>query len=67
MWTGDVDLECATACVANGDVELHVFEKTDNVVFAFTTFHFKIDLQWTSSTDLPAKEEIAWVDQRGAR
>lgn len=43
MWTGNVYFECTTSSITNCDIELDVFEETNNVVFTFTTFDFKID------------------------
>lgn len=61
MWTGDVDFQCATACVTNGDIELDMFEKMHNIIFSFTTFHFEIDFQWASSTNWSREKTLPTV------
>ena len=60
-WAGNVDLQCATMGVADGDVELNVLEETNDIVLAFATVDVKIDLQWTSSTELSAEKNRAPV------
>lgn len=55
VWAGDVDFQRATAGVTNCDVQLHVFQKTNDIIFSLTTFHVEIDLQRMTGAEFSKK------------
>lgn len=59
MWAGDIDLQCPTVRVTDGHVELNVFEKTNDVVFSFTTSNLKVHFQRMAGTDSSTNHRLA--------